>query len=587
MAESGQDTDVAFDRIMEMVGDAGPFQRRYNLIFNTIGVVFYSMNMVNVMLVLAVPEHHCLVPGKELYSIIDSERWYNLTLPKTIDSRGEVAYDSCTMYNVSRYPPRTNPARMVFGKKDIIPCQRGYWYDRQYYGEIPVTQKNWVCEKEVYGVNIFSITRVAEGVGTFVLGQMGDRIGRLPIYISSILLTTFSRAFSVLTLDIYWLYAVLVGLGSFVINTALSSSLIVLLEISRGESRGTISLCQLLGYTIGNCLAPMILWWSRDWVWFLLITSVPCVVFVLIPWYCIESPRWLATQGQYKRCLHYLKKIAKVNKKDFQLTEADLRDELPAQKVAKTYGFVSLFSGWHMTKISCLFIISTICNSIPYFCLFLISLQMDGNPFFNVFWQSLIEFPAYFCGQVLCDRIGRRFSTSVAYLGLALTCIPVVFIIQLHNVELAVLALTVIIKSFVCIAYFALYLLSQEMYPVFLRQTGTAFFVVISKIFGVVSPYVVYLGTNYDTRLPFIVMGLIGLIGFVSSSCLPETLHQKLPETMQECRRFGKNQRFWSLPRRPRKDGERQQDAKGSYETVSQQETLAQSEKEERSSAHD
>lgn len=77
-----QDNDAAFDRIMESVVDDGPFQKRYNLIFNVIGVMFFAMTVVNVLLILTVPEHNCMVPGKEQYNVSAIERWRNLTLPR-------------------------------------------------------------------------------------------------------------------------------------------------------------------------------------------------------------------------------------------------------------------------------------------------------------------------------------------------------------------------------------------------------------------------------------------------------------------------------------------------------------------------
>jgi hypothetical protein len=32
---------------------------------------------------------------------------------------------------------------------------------------------------------------------------------------------------------------------------------------------------------------------------------------------------------------------------------------------------------------------------------------------------------------------------------------------------------------------------------------------------------------------------------------LPETLHQRLPETLTDAQTFGRDQKFWSLPEKP------------------------------------
>jgi OCT family organic cation transporter-like MFS transporter 4/5 len=41
------------------------------------------------------------------------------------------------------------------------------------------------------------------------------------------------------------------------------------------------------------------------------------------------------------------------------------------------------------------------------------------------------------------------------------------------------------------------------------------------------------------------------LSGVFSALFLPETLHQKLPNTIQEAESFGKHQSFWHVPKKP------------------------------------
>ncbi|EAA08673.4 AGAP004104-PB [Anopheles gambiae str. PEST] len=545
--------DAAFDRIMESIGNDGPFQRRYNIIFNVIAVLFFAMCVVNVLLVLAVPDHRCRIPvtDNEMLNATGSDQWNGTMYPMEYNSRGEYVPSSCEMYNISYDEHTTDDYTPPSNKTATVSCLYGYDYDRTYYDRTPVTEQDWVCDRELYGTNVFAFVRVSEVCGTFILGQLGDRIGRLPVYLFSIATAAIGRVLSIFSAHSYWLFASLAFIGSFSTNTSFQSPLIIAMEISKDANRAALSLWQLVGWTAGVCLAPLILWWMRDWSWFMIVTSLPCLLFYCFPRYAIESPRWLASQGRYGACLAQLRKIATINGRPFELTEQQLKALVPRPEREKTYGIASLFSGWHMSKLTGLLLFSWICNTIPTFTLFLLSLQMGGNPFLNNFWQGAVELPAYLLGQLCCDRLGRRFTNSGAFLAATLACLPVVLLIHRPGTELYVTMLAIVVKFFVCVTYFALYLQSVELYPTSLRQTGTSFGIIVSNVFGAVGPYIVYLGTSRDLRLPFVAMALIMLVGAVSAIFLPETLHQKLPETMDEGRQFGRDQRFWSIPKRP------------------------------------
>lgn len=78
---SGENEDGEFDRVMDLVGKDGKFQRVYNHFYNVALVCFASMSFMNCVLVLNEPDHTCIVPGRENYNLTISE-WRNLTIPK-------------------------------------------------------------------------------------------------------------------------------------------------------------------------------------------------------------------------------------------------------------------------------------------------------------------------------------------------------------------------------------------------------------------------------------------------------------------------------------------------------------------------
>lgn len=147
-----------------------------------------------------------------------------------------------------------------------------------------------------------------------------------------------------------------------------------------------------------------------------------------------------------------------------------------------------------------------------------------------------------------------------------LTCIPVTLVARDPDSEMLTTCLVIFIKFSTSVIFFAINLQSMEVYPTCLRQSGIAAGAIAANTLSAFGPYIVYLGTEYDVRYPYYVLGMrctlvvftknnfipkqklfvslgaLGLIGFFAAMLLPETLHHKLPNTLHEAKKFGKEQ---------------------------------------------
>ncbi|XP_058058276.1 beta-alanine transporter-like [Anopheles bellator] len=567
--------EASFDEMLAQAGDDGRFQRRYNLLFNFGAVCFASMTYMSIILALNKPPHNCHVPGMERYNITDAEYWKNLTLPRESDNRGMLGFSKCQMYNVSEEHLQRPYAEWSFQESDIIDCAHGYEYDRTYYDRTPITEHDWICDKGFRETNIFIYNRLGELVGTVVFGQLGDTLGRRPVYYLSVLIITLGRLVSMFTAGFYVVFCIAAIAGSLTAHSCFQAPFIIAMEISKSERRGTISMMQSFGWTTGMCILPMVFWATKDWFWALMIVTLPIVIFTGITRYQIESPRWMATRGDYAGAMKMLRRIATINGvRELPYDEHILQKRLATHRTDTVYGVASLFSGWRMARNTMLVVLCWTVGSVLYFTLVLLSARMDGNPFLNFMLQSIIEVPAALIGQRCSDRFGRRATNATAFCAAALTCGALVLIVRDPALESLATILATLVKFFISITFFAVNLQSIEIYPTCLRQTGMAFGTIASTLFGTVGPYLVYLGTEYDVRIPFLVMGLSAAIGIFAGLFLPETLHQALPNTIEEARNFGKHQRFWSLPKAPAKKHadaakhQRQPEAEDARETV-------------------
>lgn len=199
---------------------------------------------------------------------------------------------------------------------------------------------------------------------------------------------------------------------------------------------------------------------------------------------------------------------------------------------------------------------------------------MAGNPFLNFLYQSVVEIPAYVVGRymgkcrgeawrdsdwsspsrnlqpfpffpslddVVGDTYGRRFTNSVSFLISFVTCLPIIVYSVDESYEDLMIYLATFIKFLNALTFFTVNLQCMEIYPTCMRQTGVALGTILANAIGVFAPYLVYLGTTVDIRAPYYILGALFLLGGIGALFLPETLHKKLPDTLEEAGHFGKH----------------------------------------------
>lgn len=198
---------------------------------------------------------------------------------------------------------------------------------------------------------------------------------------------------STFTASIYFLYATASLMSTLTSMLIFLSPLIIAMETSREGDRGKIAMFQCIGWTMGLSIMPLVFWLVRDWVIFLMLTTLPIGLFAFYNKYMIESPRWLATKRYFDRCAKELNRIAKINGKTVVITEKMLTEILPNEKAEDVYGILSLFTHWRLAKNTIMIIILWSNVSITYFVLMLNSTRMGGNPFLSFLYQSAIELP--------------------------------------------------------------------------------------------------------------------------------------------------------------------------------------------------
>ncbi|XP_073817563.1 organic cation transporter 1 [Musca autumnalis] len=538
-----------FQKIMEKAGNHGRFQLLYNIIFVMGLSMAGAMCYMNIILALNIPDHWCTVPGREQTNFTLDE-WRRITLPTSKDNRGAEKYSSCQMFDVN-FTEIDDWQNWNSTSPNVTACKNGWSYDRTWYDDTIPSQENWVCTHDLYVTNVFVVGRVTEVAGSFLLGQMGDIFGRRVVYYISVVFCSIGRLSSIITTAHYEWFLAFSGLAALTINSLFQSPQIIGMEISREQDRSLIAIYQSFGWSIGTTLMPLLFWWLRKWAPFMWITTIPTALVLIFSKYVIESPRWLISKKRFGDAIRQFKKIARINGRQFDMSEKELITIYMSTNQEVTYGIASLFSGWRLARNTCIMGFSWCVVAVSYFTLVLFSSRMQGNPFLNFLMQSIVEIPAYLLGRYLGDKFGRRFTNSSSFFVSFLACIPLILLATDEKYEFVIMGLAAFIKFLNAVTFFTASLQGMEIYPTCMRQTGIALGTILANAVGVVAPYLVYLGTTVDIRSPYYILGVLFFIGAVAALFLPETLHKKLPDTMEEARNFGIHDKFFSLPKAP------------------------------------
>jgi hypothetical protein len=205
--------------------------------------------------------------------------------------------------------------------------------------------------------------------------------------------------------------------------------------------------------------------------------------------------------------------------------------------------------------------------------------SLGKNPPLSFFLSSLVELPSYvFCWYVM-DRFGRRWPMCLLMILGGVSCVITVLLPE--NSETETLVLYLISKSMICGSFLIIYPFAGELYPTQARGVGIGFSSYVGGLGLIIIPFITYLGMIFSVSsifydqsaafiwiyvtfslsflrllfpfyflgkeklsLPLFIMGWLVIAGGFTALRLPETLHQRLPQTLEEGEEFGKD---WSM----------------------------------------
>lgn len=164
--------------------------------------------------------------------------------------------------------------------------------------------------------------------------------------------------------------------------------------------------------------------------------------------------------------------------------------------------------------------------------------SLGTNPPLSFFLSSLVELPSYALCWFVMDRFGRRWPMCLLMILGGISCVITVLLPE--DSETGTLVLYLISKSMICGSFLIIYPFAGELYPTQARGVGIGFSSYVGGLGLIVIPFITYLGKE-NLRLPLVIMGGVIIAAGFTGFRLPETLHHRLPQTLEEGEEFGKD----------------------------------------------
>ncbi|KAL1512614.1 hypothetical protein ABEB36_002177 [Hypothenemus hampei] len=427
----------------------------------------------------------------------------------------------------------------------IEPCKDGYEYEvNEYYSSI-ILDFDLVCDKDLYPTLGLVALNLGGPIGVYLFGTLNDRIGRKKTFFLCLTTLIAGGVFTAISPN-FWTWASSRFIVGLTIPAIYQIPFIISLELVGPNYRSSVTVLTCLFYTVGLIMLSGITYMIRDWIYLSLTTSVPFILYYFYWLVLPESPRWLLAKGKFEEASEILESLAKINgqeiptsfKQQLKQKMMNRRTSSEEERLNRHLGLKDLLATPNMRLKTILITLNWFANNMVYVGLSYYGPSLGSNQYLAFLLSSIVEIPSYLASWILIDRWGRRWPLCLSMILSGCSCIGTVMVPK--EIESLTLTLFLVSKSAISASFFIIYPFAGELYPTAIRGLGIGTSAYIAGIGLILIPFVTYLGSDVLV-LPIIIMGLISIFGGLCGLRLPETLHHRLPQTLEEGEEFGKH----------------------------------------------
>nr|XP_032803461.1 solute carrier family 22 member 3-like isoform X1 [Petromyzon marinus] len=563
---------MSFDALLRDVGEFGPYQKRV-FIMLCLPCTVFSFQYLGVLFLGQVPRHRCKGPPETRQAASPdcgvspaAAARGNWSETRAAAAAAATAHGfgwdlRCKRLNLTSWAAILNssssssssscqlPALGLRGgwppngslSDHLVPCDHGWEFNREDAESTIVTEFGLVCENAWLLDFAQALLNLGFLLGAIIMGYISDRFGRRWSFLISIVLQTVSGVLVSLAPN----YATFVALRTLqgIFNMgSWTTGFVIVTEFVGSSQRKVVHMVMQMFFSFGVIIMPGIAYYLRTWRYLQLAFTLPNAIFITYYWLLPESPRWLLSRNRKKEVVAAFEKIARGNRRvlcssfqkgfqaiiapDMKSPTPSLMDLLRSPKIRK-YTLVLMFY-WFVV-------------AVVYQGLALSTGNLGGNLYVAFLLGGVAEIPGALLVIALVDRIGRLPLMSVGPILSGLFCLASTLVPV--EMEWLYVALVMLARLCMTMAYQMVCLLSNELYPTFLRNFAVSICSSLSGIGGIAAPFLLYRLYNIWKHLPLIIFGILAIAEGFLILLLPETKGLPLPETIQDAENIGKIQK--------------------------------------------
>lgn len=357
-------------------------------------------------------------------------------------------------------------------------------------------------------------------------------------------------------------------------DTVCTTIYVIALEYTVKERRTLVAFLWAINWSVLATALPWYTYLIQSWRGLLMTNTAVDAVLLISLWWLPESSGWLLSVGKKKKALQTFQKIARFNGKE--VSEDRLNELLqdPEPKDAQGNDKKQQTGFWETTVAVVKYPRLRKIVIFSYLGCFIVCLCYNSNALglgrlgLNLYAIYSIAIAFEMPVNILCitalDILGRRWPNACFMLLGGAVCL-LMAIVRTDDPTWTLVIGVVSMMSFAG-GYNITFQASSELYPTVIR--GRVLFLqrLVGDIGSLLGAQVASL-TEYDKYLPMMVMGVLSLIAGVLLFCLPETLNQALPQSIEDSENFARGQSFCFCPlvsaRRNRRKARRQTETNG------------------------